>query len=98
MCVDCRLRGKHEHMVQLVNKVPKWNQSMNAYCLNFGGRVTQASVKNFQLVADGDESRDVLQFGRVGPNQFSMDYRWPLTAFQAFCICVTSLDSKLACE
>lgn len=24
---------------------------MSAYCLNFGGRVTQASVKNFQLVS-----------------------------------------------
>lgn len=37
--------------VVLRNKPPRWNQSMGAYCLNFGGRVTQASVKNFQLVS-----------------------------------------------
>lgn len=35
----------------LRNKPPKWNERLGAYCLNFGGRVTQASVKNFQLVS-----------------------------------------------
>lgn len=35
----------------LRNKPPRWNQGLGAYCLNFGGRVTQASVKNFQLVS-----------------------------------------------
>lgn len=38
-------------MVVLRNKPPKWNDKLNAYCLNFGGRVTKASVKNFQLVS-----------------------------------------------
>ena len=42
--------------------------------------------------------RGALQFGRVAGDRFTMDYCWPLTAFQAFCMCVTSLDSKLACE
>lgn len=37
--------------VVLRNKPPRWNQGLGAYCLNFGGRVTQASVKNFQLVS-----------------------------------------------
>lgn len=37
--------------VVLRNKPPKWNERLGAYCLNFGGRVTQASVKNFQLVS-----------------------------------------------
>ena len=96
----CRLKGSDsEGIIKLVNKVPKWNPSLGAYCLNFNGRVTQASVKNFQLVSEGDDhDRDVLQFGRVSANRFTMDFCWPLTAFQAFAICVTSLDSKLACE
>ena len=37
--------------VVLRNKPPRWNEALGAYCLSFGGRVTQASVKNFQLVA-----------------------------------------------
>ena len=33
------------------NKFPKWNEHVGAYVLNFNGRVTRASVKNFQLCA-----------------------------------------------
>ena len=35
----------------LKNKAPKWNEQVGAYVLNFNGRVTRASVKNFQLCA-----------------------------------------------
>ncbi len=52
-------------MVMLRNKAPKWNEQLGAYCLNFGGRVTAASVKNFQLVDDRDPDRVVLQYGKV---------------------------------
>jgi tubby and related proteins len=53
-------------MVLLRNKPPKWNEQLGAYCLNFSGRVTAASVKNFQLVEEGDASeRVVLQYGKV---------------------------------
>lgn len=38
---------------------------LNAYCLNFKGRVTEASVKNFQLVTDEDPENVILQFGKV---------------------------------
>ncbi|KPM11875.1 tubby-related protein 3-like protein, partial [Sarcoptes scabiei] len=34
----------------LKNKVPIWNEETQSYVLNFHGRVTQASVKNFQLI------------------------------------------------
>jgi hypothetical protein len=33
----------------LKNKPPKWNEQVGAYVLNFNGRVTRASVKNFQV-------------------------------------------------
>lgn len=53
-------------MVVLRNKPPKWNDSLGAYCLNFNGRVTEASVKNFQLVEEGgDADRIIFQFGKV---------------------------------
>ena len=31
------------------NKKPSWNKNLGAYTLNFNGRVTEASVKNFQM-------------------------------------------------
>jgi hypothetical protein len=40
----------------------------------------------------------ILQFGKVERGMFTMDYRYPLSAFQAFAICLTSFDTKLACE
>jgi hypothetical protein len=34
------------------NKQPKWNERLKSYALNFGGRVKQASIKNFLLMVD----------------------------------------------
>ena len=91
----------------LRNKAPRWHEHLQCWCLNFHGRVTVASVKNFQLVAiadqsqpggKGDEETVLLQFGKVGDDTFTMDYRQPLSAFQAFAICLTSFGTKLACE
>ncbi|KAJ4833956.1 Tubby-like F-box protein 7 [Turnera subulata] len=91
----------------LRNKAPRWHEHLQCWCLNFHGRVTVASVKNFQLVATvdqsqpggkGDEDTVLLQFGKVGDDTFTMDYRQPLSAFQAFAICLTSFGTKLACE
>jgi hypothetical protein len=51
-CWYCRYRSYNlSSCVVLRNKPPRWNQAVGAYCLNFGGRVAQASVKNFQLVS-----------------------------------------------
>eukprot|EP00960_Hanusia_phi_P026163 746102-Hanusia_phi.AAC.3 len=44
-----------------VNKTPRWNENLGAFCLNFQGRVTVASVKNFQLVDENNPDRVVLQ-------------------------------------
>ena len=42
----------------------------------------------------GDET--LLQFGRVGKDQFTMDFRPPLSPLQAFGIVLSSLDGKMA--
>lgn len=113
-----------ERPLVLRNKEPRWHEQLQCWCLNFRGRVTVASVKNFQLIAAPhldatpsessqqvqqqtqapssssapDHDKVILQFGKVAKDMFTMDYRYPLSAFQAFTICLTSFDSKLACE
>ena len=83
----------------LKNKPPKWNDQVGAYVLNFNGRVTRASVKNFQLCnVARDPDLVVMQFGRVGKDAFTMDYQWPLCGLQAFGIALSSFDYKIACE
>lgn len=97
---------KEEPLV-LKNKAPRWHDQLQCWCLNFRGRVTVASVKNFQLVAapepnqpisQNDHEKVILQFGKVGKDMFTMDYRYPLSAFQAFAICLSTFDTKLVCE
>ncbi len=62
------------------------------------GRVTESSVKNFQLCCPDSDTPDdvVLQFGRVGKHRFTMDLKYPLSPYQAFSICVSCLDGKIA--
>ncbi|EGI63106.1 Tubby protein-like protein [Acromyrmex echinatior] len=87
-----------DNLIELHNKTPVWNDDTQSYVLNFHGRVTQASVKNFQVVHDSDVDYVVMQFGRVAEDVFTMDYRFPLCTVQAFAIALSSFDSKLACE
>ncbi|GMI90661.1 tubby like protein 6 [Hibiscus trionum] len=109
---DSSLCGKPENSGQstalvLRNKAPRWHEQLQCWCLNFKGRVTVASVKNFQLVASAEPSQNVsvaerdkviLQFGKIGKDIFTMDYRYPLSAFQAFAICLSSFGTKPVCE
>ena len=50
--------------LRLKNKTPRWHEELQCWCLDFQGRVTQASVKNFQLVHPTNGAV-VLQFGKV---------------------------------
>uniref|UniRef100_W5KRR9 Tubby-like protein n=1 Tax=Astyanax mexicanus TaxID=7994 RepID=W5KRR9_ASTMX len=87
-----------ESVIELHNKTPVWNDDTQSYVLNFHGRVTQASVKNFQIIHDNDPDYIVMQFGRVAEDVFTMDFNYPMCALQAFAIALSSFDSKLACE
>ncbi|XP_009615686.1 tubby-like protein 8 isoform X2 [Nicotiana tomentosiformis] len=93
-----------EHMDkvnQLFSKIPHYNKVSRQYELDFrdrgrAGLRIQSSVKNFQLTLENGR-QTILQLGRVGKAKYVMDYRYPLTGYQAFCICLASIDSKLCC-
>jgi len=74
----------------LRNKLPTWNSHINAYTLEFGGRALIPSVHNFQLV--DDEERVVLQLGKSSETEYNVDFSFPLTPYQAFCICLSVID------
>ena len=90
--------GKKKGVALLQNKEPVWNEETNSYMLNFRGRVTKPSVKNFQLISDHDSDYILMQFGRTGTESFSMDVLSPIDLTVGFAIAITSLDVKLACE
>jgi len=83
-------------LMALQNRPPWWNVELGSFVLNFGGRVSVASVKNFQLCERTDHDTIMLQFGRIdGRHSFTMDFQHPLTAVQAFSIAISSLQSKI---
>ncbi|XP_028804203.1 tubby-like F-box protein 3 isoform X3 [Neltuma alba] len=99
------LSSQNKGMLVLQNKSPRWHEQLQCWCLNFNGRVTVASVKNFQLVASpksgvSEQAQEnvIIQFGKVGKDLFTMDYQYPISAFEAFAICLSSFDTKIACE
>lgn len=99
LLAEYRANKDSTRITVLRSKAPQWNESINGFQLNFGGRIGMASVKNFQLADARDpEQNVVLQFGKWSENRFSLDFKSPLNATQAFCIALTSFDNKLLCE
>ncbi|CAN6482261.1 unnamed protein product [Victoria cruziana] len=87
---------------QLYSKIPCYNQSSKRYELDFRERAKDGlqirpSVKNFQLTMEENGEQCILLLARVGKSKYVMDYRFPLTGYQAFAICLASIDSKLCC-
>lgn len=49
------------------NKAPMWNESSQVYQLDFGGRVTQESAKNFQIEFRGRQVGSNASFHKLHP-------------------------------
>ncbi|VDK27832.1 unnamed protein product [Gongylonema pulchrum] len=76
----------------MYNKAPFWNEASQVYQLDFGGRVTQESAKNFQIELNG---KQVMQFGRIENGAYTLDFRYPFTAVQAFAVALASITQRL---
>ncbi|CAK5046444.1 unnamed protein product [Meloidogyne enterolobii] len=79
-------------MLVMTNKRPFWNEQSQVYQLDFNGRVTQESAKNFQIEY---QNRQVLQFGRIENGAYTLDFREPFSAIQAFAIALASITQRL---
>lgn len=95
-------KERMDRVHQLFSKVPHYNNVSKQYELDFrnrgkAGLKIQSSAKNFQLTLEKNGRQTILQLGRIGKSKYVMDYRYPLTGYQAFSICLASIDSKLCC-
>ena len=88
--------------------MPQWDRKKNIHRMDFGGRVTQASVKNMKL--EKVEPRLAAQAGKKSSvklpscifmcgrtdakDVFTCDFMAPLTPLEAFCIAVANLIHK----
>ncbi|PAA46021.1 hypothetical protein BOX15_Mlig013252g1 [Macrostomum lignano] len=76
----------------MTNKEPNWNEANHVYQLDFHGRVSLQSAKNFQLELDGQQ---VLQFGKTSDSRFSLDFQAPFSPVQAFSLALANLTQRL---
>lgn len=58
--------GRYSNLMPLVNKKPKWDDTHGGHVLNFQGRVTESSVKNFQLCPADIPSSSSTSFSDTG--------------------------------
>ncbi|XP_065868053.1 tubby-like protein 8 [Euphorbia lathyris] len=96
--------GKMDKVHKLFSRTPHYNNISRQYELDYrdrdrgrAGLKIERSVKNFQLKLEENGKQTILQLGKVGKSKFVMDFRYPLSGYQAFCICLASIDSKLCC-
>mmetsp|Transcript_34255 Transcript_34255/g.54613 ORF Transcript_34255/g.54613 Transcript_34255/m.54613 type:complete len:301 (+) Transcript_34255:53-955(+) len=81
--------GMHSHTASneyqvLETKKPVWNDDVESLVLDFKGRSIQSSAKNFQLALKQKPDHVICQYGKIGSNTFSLDFRYPFSVIQAF--------------
>lgn len=64
--------------------------------MNFYGRVSKASARNFQLIeTNGDDDEDIfLSHGKCFKNEFNLDFRAPFSQLIAFGISLSAIGKK----
>lgn len=76
---------------QLITKEPVWNEQVESLVLDFKGRNVLSSAKNFQLALRQKPKHVICQFGKLGPTNFGLDFRYPLSVIQAFAMAMSTI-------
>lgn len=97
-CPACSHQQGNQESVTVTSRRPKWNERYKTLTLNFYGRCTVASSKNFQLVMPEEDHASIdsmkLLFGKIGTHLFVLDYKRPFGMVQAFGVALTSCHWK----
>lgn len=87
-----------DSIIELTSKKPRYDEVRKAFLLKFGSRVKRSSVKNFILVRQELEDKNMLLFGKCTKELFNLDISHPLTPLQGFAVALSSFDNKLVSE
>lgn len=75
-----------EQVYHFTPKQPEIKNGKNV--LHFGGRVKLDSSKNHILVSPQFPDQQLLLFGKVSEKEYICDFRYPMSPFHAFSICL----------
>lgn len=80
----------------LTTRRPKWNPKQKTLTLDFRGRCSLASARNFQLEVEGkpEPGNSRLLFGKVSQDKYALDFQRPLGTVQAFASVLSAMHWK----
>lgn len=81
----------HPDFTVLRTKEPVFQDG--CYRLNFYGRASVPSVKNFQLVSPHNIGDVICQFGKFNDDEFHLDIKEPMTPMQAFSLAICQFNN-----
>ena len=87
--------GEASQVHRCTTKKPKWNDALDAWTMDFRGRVKVASKKNFQIACDDFPDQVLLLFGKYKKDLFSLDFRAPFCMATALGVALTTFADKL---
>lgn len=85
-CPSCQ--SSDDARIELSSLRPKWNEKLKSLCMDFKGRVEEASAKNFQLCLD---DKAILVYGKKANGTFCLEFAHPLSTVQAFTIALSTM-------
>lgn len=91
---EYRRNPRSPNLIVLETKKPEWDGTLRGYKLDFHGRASKASEKNFQLVVANEPSKVVMLLGKQGDDRFAVDFRYPLCGIQAAAIATTVVTAR----
>jgi len=90
-------KGLSPDIFTFTSKEPVWSDKGQAYILDFKGKVTTASVKNFILV-DQEKKNECIIFGKIKRDLYTLNILWPFSLYQGFGLAISSIASKIGCQ
>lgn len=76
------------------NRRPEYLKETDSYILNFDGRVSKGSVKNF-IIEDSKSGREVMMFGKGKANFFNLYVSSPFSPLIGMAVSIPHFASKL---
>lgn len=83
-----------ENITIFVNKPPQYNPVLRTFMLNFQGRTTNPSIKNFQLINLFDAKEVLMTFGKQTNDIFVLEFSYPFCILDAFFFSLCSMTDK----
>jgi len=86
LCDSCRANRPISWRRTLTSRRPKWSENASILSLDFRGRASMASAKNFQLQTMENAQKKSWDFlyGKVAEQEFALEFRAPMSPLQAF--------------